>query len=176
MPFDDKVRQDAKGMTLDVPEYFFYMLFQAQRRREMAFDAALADGELNINRWRTLSVIRRIQDCTMKDLARFTAIDRTTLTRSVDQLVEQGIVQRTTPPGDRRKVVLTLTETGVTFFEAALSILTDFNNRALQGVSRERQAVVVEVLQTILQNLCTPQDQAADLLSFGIPARRTAAA
>ena len=167
MPFDNKVPESVRAIALDVPEYFFYLLFQAQRRRDITFDAALADGGLNINRWRTLSVIQRLHDCTMKDLAGFTAIDRTTLTRSVDQLVEQGLVNRSTPPGDRRKVVLTLTETGESFFQAAIGMLDDFNRAALRGVSKERQLVVMDVLQTVVRNLCAEEDQAEEILTFG---------
>ncbi len=44
--------------------------------------------------WRALAVVRRIDDCTMKALARYSSIDRTTLTRTVDQLVEQGKSKR----------------------------------------------------------------------------------
>ena len=167
MPFETVVPESVRALALDVPEYFFYLLFQAQRRRDITFDAALAEGGLNINRWRTLSVIQRLQDCTMKDLAGFTAIDRTTLTRSVDQLVDQGLVSRSTPPGDRRKVVLTLTDTGEVFFQAAVGLLDDFNREALHGVSKERQLVVLDVLQTIVRNLCAAQDQAEEILTFG---------
>lgn len=167
MKVDHGVPEAVRAIALDVPEYFFYLLFQAQRRRDMTFDAALAEGGLNITRWRTLSVIRRLHDCTMKDLAGFTAIDRTTLTRSVDQLVEQGLVNRSTPPGDRRKVVLTLTEAGDAFFSEAVGMLNDFNHQALRGVSAERQLVVLDVLQTVLRNLCEEQDQAEDILTFG---------
>ncbi|HEX7760683.1 MAG TPA: MarR family transcriptional regulator [Caulobacteraceae bacterium] len=167
MEVDHKVPDAVRAIALDVPEYFFYLLFQAQRRRDMTFDAALAEGGLNITRWRTLSVIRRLDECTMKDLAGFTAIDRTTLTRSVDQLVEQGLVNRATPPGDRRKVVLTLTEAGDTFFQAAIGLLDAFNREALEGVSAERQLVVLDVLQTVLRNLCEAKDQAEEILTFG---------
>ncbi len=172
MPFDQSVSQAVRERSVDVPEYFFYLLFQAQRRRDLTFDMALAEGGLNINRWRALSVIRRIHGCTMKDLAGFTAIDRTTLTRAVDQMVEQGLVLRATPPGDRRKVVLTLTDEGEAFFQAALSVLNDFNRVALEGVPEDRQLVVLDVLGRILRNLCATEEQLAELLTFGGRERR----
>lgn len=176
MPFDETISQAVRERAVDVPEYFFYLLFQAQRRRDMTFDVALAEGGLNINRWRTLSVIRRLHACTMKDLAGFTAIDRTTLTRSVDQMVEQGLVLRATPPGDRRKVVLTLTEDGERFFQAALEVLNEFNRKALEGVPEDRQLVVLDVLGRIVRNLCTSDEQVAEVLTFGGRERRNAIA
>src|SRR5689334_5589804 len=82
---------------IGVAEYAFYLIFYIQRWRDTTLDETLKGTGLNVTRWRTLAVIERIEDCTMSQLAHFTAVDRTTLTRSVDQLVKAGLVHRWTP-------------------------------------------------------------------------------
>ncbi|OYW92076.1 MAG: hypothetical protein B7Z13_10905, partial [Caulobacterales bacterium 32-67-6] len=54
---------------LDVPEYFFYLLFQAVRRRDAAFERALAPLELSLGQWRAISTVRRFGVCSMSDLS-----------------------------------------------------------------------------------------------------------
>lgn len=164
-PYDTST--DPTGeFPVDVPEYFFYLMFIANRHRDLSFDIALAPIGLTLNRWRTLSVIRRLPNCTMKDLARYTTIDRTTLTRAVDHLVEQGVVERSTPPGDRRKVELALTDKGEAVYVAAVDILARFNRAALEGIDVAAQRQIVRSLKTLVSNLVTDPVLRAELLAF----------
>jgi DNA-binding MarR family transcriptional regulator len=89
---------------IEASAYLFYLLFQASRQRDLHYDRKLAALGLNLHRWRILAVIRRIENCSMKDLALFGAVDRTTLTRTVDRLVAEGLVERWAAPRDRRRV------------------------------------------------------------------------
>src|SRR5204863_3339884 len=112
-------------------EWFFYLMFQTVRRRDQAFAGALDALGLNLPKWRALSVISRLSGCTMNELAEFTTIDRTTLTRTADQLIEAGLVSRGGLPGDRRIVRLEMTEIGEGIFQTALAQMRGFNRQAL---------------------------------------------
>src|SRR5690349_3236139 len=110
-PQPNSVDPDGE-FPLGAPEYFFYLLFQAQRQRDLSLDRALSPVGLNLAQWRTLAIVRRIDVCSMTLLARYSTVDRTTLTRAVDQLVDRGLVARWTPDHDRRQVNLRLTDEG----------------------------------------------------------------
>jgi DNA-binding MarR family transcriptional regulator len=112
----------------------------------------------------------------MKDLARLTAIDRTTLTRAVDQLVEQGLVERSTPAGDRRKVQMCLSAEGEAFYREASKLNTEFNRRALSGISQRQQVETLQVLNRVIRNISGDRDIARELLTFGGPGRQRAVA
>lgn len=148
---------------LDVPEYFFYLLFQAVRRRDAAFERALGPLELSLAQWRAISTVRRFGACSMSDLAAFTAVDRTTLTRSVDQLVRRDLMARTTPPADRRQVHLSLTQQGQDIYDQAVDQLLAFNRQALAGVDPGRQREISRGLATVIRNLA-PDPQVAEAL------------
>lgn len=141
-------------------EWFFYLLFQAVRRRDQAFGEALEGLGLNLPKWRALSVISRLAGCTMNELAEFTTIDRTTLTRTADQLIDADLVARCGLPGDRRIVRLEMTEKGETVFAKALTAMRGFNRAALEGVSAEDQDHLRDTLRAVLANITGSADRA----------------
>ena len=141
-------------------EWFFYLLFQTVRRRDQAFGGALEDLGLNMPKWRALSVINRLSGCTMNELAEFTTIDRTTLTRTADQLIDAGLVARCGLPGDRRIVRLEMTEKGEVTFAKAMTAMRRFNREALEGVSSEDQDHLRDTLRAVLANITGSADRA----------------
>ena len=148
-------------------EYLFYLIFQIDRQRDIAFEALIGPLDLDLASWRCLSIIRRIDGCTMKALATYSTIDRTTLTRSVDYLVGRGLVERTTPPTDRRKVNLTLTEAGEAMYGRAVSVLAAPNNQILAPLSDAARREIARSLQGVLKSAVTDPVQAEALLTFG---------
>lgn len=148
-------------------EYFFYLLFQAGRQRDLHFARALSEAGLNIDRWRTLAIIRRIGDCTMKELALYSTVDRTTLTRAVDQLVEQGVVERTTPNRDRRKVNLRLSPAGEELYAKAVVLLLRDNASILDGVDEALLRNATRLLQQSVRRMIVNEDEADALINFG---------
>jgi DNA-binding MarR family transcriptional regulator len=160
---------DADGeFPLGPPEYFFYLLFQAARQRDLFFDRELAPVGLNLAQWRSLAIIRRLNSCTMTALARFSTVERTTLTRAVDQLVDRGLIDRSTPDRDRRQVNLRLSDAGKTVYSQAVAILKDRNAAMLSEVDPKRLRDATHVLQEALLKLTGEGDLAIDLLNFGI--------
>ena len=109
----------------ELTSYLFHLFAVVSRHREARLETELKPIGLNLSRHRALSVISTLQPCTMSELADFSAVDRTTLTRTVDQLVDSGLVERTTPREDRRQVLLTLTEQGRTTCQRSLRAIYD---------------------------------------------------
>jgi MarR family transcriptional regulator for hemolysin len=161
---------DPQGeFPLAPAEYFFYLLYLAARQRDLRFGEALSETGLSLARWRTLAIIRRIENCTMKALALYTAIDRTTLTRAVDVLVEQGLVDRLPIRGDRRKVSLALTEAGEAAYARAVTILMTENGAVLQRFDDGALRDATRILQQVIVALMDDVSEAQDLIAFGRP-------
>lgn len=164
---------NAPDLTGEFPmapaEYYFYLLFQAGRQRDLHFERTLARAGLNIARWRTLAIIRRIGECTMKELALYSTVDRTTLTRAVDQLVEQGLVERTIPHRDRRKVNLSLSPAGEAQYAQAVPLLLAGNAELLAGFSEQQVRAAVRLLQSSIRRMIDDPKAAELLINFGRP-------
>ena len=161
---------DPKGeFPLAPTEYLFYLLFHAARGRDLHFERALRRAGLNVARWRALAVIRRMGECTMTELALYSTIDRTTLTRAVDQLAAQGLVDRTVPHRDRRKVCLSLTPAGEALYAKAVPLLLAGNAELLQGCSEVEIRSAARLLQAAIRRM-TDDPKTADLvIDFGRP-------
>ncbi|WP_068877183.1 MULTISPECIES: MarR family winged helix-turn-helix transcriptional regulator [unclassified Phenylobacterium] len=150
-------------------EYLFYLLFQAARQRDLFFGRTAGASGLTLQHWRTLAVIRRIQNCSMKDLALYAAVDRTTLTRVVDHLVAQGLVERWSPARDRRQVQVALSAAGETAFDGAVASLLESNRAMLAGVDEASAREAARVLQQIIRNMMEDPLAAERLLAYGRP-------
>ncbi|MEJ0065579.1 MAG: MarR family transcriptional regulator [Caulobacteraceae bacterium] len=138
---------------LDLTSYVFHLFAVVGRHREARLETALKPLGLSLSRHRALSVIYTLEPCTMSELADFSAVDRTTLTRTVDQLVDGGLVERATPREDRRQVVLTLTDQGRRSCRRALKAIYAVSRELLAGVAEEDQRVVARSLEAMLGRL-----------------------
>ena len=105
----------------------------------------------------------------MNTLARFTAIERTTLTREVDQLVARGLIERTTPANDRRRVSLSLTEEGEKVYAQGIPLVAEATGQAMKGVDPEKLREFARTLQVIMLNLVDDPDWAHELISYARP-------
>lgn len=150
----------------ELNEYAGYLMQLAARFREKALDDALEPLGVNAMRSRVLSILRRLQPCTMGEVAFFSTIDRTTLTRVVDQLTRQGLVQRQTPADDRRKVTLTLTSDGHSLVERATATIQSVNRAVYGDISDEHLQRATGVLRAVLAATVTDPRALEMLLTF----------
>jgi DNA-binding MarR family transcriptional regulator len=140
----------AGEFPLDLTSYVFHLFAVVARHREARLEMALKPVGLSLSRHRALSVIYTLEPCTMSELADYSAVDRTTLTRTVDQLVDGGLVERATPREDRRQVVLTLTDQGRRTCRRSLKAIYAVSRELLTNVAEEDQRVVARSLEAML--------------------------
>jgi DNA-binding MarR family transcriptional regulator len=131
------------------------------RRRDVALARALEPTGLTLAKWRALAVIGRLDACAMTELAEFSVVDRTTLTRTVDQLVADGLVERVPSPADRRLVLLRLTAQGRAAAEQARAAANAANRRILEGVTEDQVRAALGALLSAADNMMPGSDDAA---------------
>jgi DNA-binding MarR family transcriptional regulator len=145
---------DPQGeFPLDLTTYLFHLLAVIGRHREAQLDRLLQPLGLSLSRHRALSVIASQGPLTMSELADYSAIDRTTMTRIVDQLVEAELVERATPRQDRRQVILSLTAKGQAACRESLKAIWRHNRHVLKGLDEARQRTAARVLESFLARL-----------------------
>jgi DNA-binding MarR family transcriptional regulator len=145
---------DPKGeFPLDLTTYVFHLFTVTTRHRDARLETLLKPLGLSLPRHRALSVIAAQEPCTMTELAEFSAVDRTTLTRTIDQLVQSGHVARSTPPEDRRQVVLTLTDSGRAACRGSMRAIYRLNQQLLDGMDEDDQRVLARAFERFLGHL-----------------------
>lgn len=145
---------DPEGEFIaDVPVHLFLLAFQAVRRNDTQNERLLKSVGVTLVNWRALLIIDRLQPCTMNELASVSTVERTTLTRTIDQLVAEGLATRTTPPEDRRKVLISLTPEGIDALDAGKLLIYDGQKKAVASIDPARLREVARVLMEVVQNL-----------------------
>jgi DNA-binding MarR family transcriptional regulator len=139
------------------------------RFRDVELDHALAPIGLSVARYRALNAIVIFEPCLMGELAEFIGADRTTITRTVDQLVAAGLVERRTPASDRRQVELSATGAGKDLTQKARPIVFALNKRVLEGVPDHLQRAVIRAEQRMFANLAVEPRAIDRMLGFRRP-------
>ncbi len=86
-------------------------------------------------------------------LGKYTGLEKSSLTRMVDDLEKKGIVYRKTDPGDRRKVLVSLTEKGLNYYNCLSQITAEMADEILQFVNDTDVENFVHSLETMVKIL-----------------------
>ncbi len=139
--------------------YLLNLLVAVGRVRDSHLEPLLRPLGLTVSRYRALTVVWRLGSCTMSELAIMSAVDRTTLTRTVDQLAADDLVTRSIDPADRRKVTLNISRSGRALLHKADAVVRACNDECLAEVPEPMQRIMVRGLELMLGRLGATAEQ-----------------
>jgi DNA-binding MarR family transcriptional regulator len=119
-------------------------------------------SNLTLAQARALLGVFRWQGIRQVDLADFMEIQPISLARLLDQLAENGWVERRPDPKDRRAFQLYLTPAAAPIVKLIKEASQEFQNRAMAGLSGEQREALIAGLNKLRENLT--------LLSKEVPA------
>ncbi|WP_188973744.1 MarR family winged helix-turn-helix transcriptional regulator [Deinococcus aerolatus] len=96
-----------------------------------------------------LTTLQREGDQTLAALTRTLNLDKAWLSRSTDDLVEQGLLVKTPHPNDRRALLLRLTDAGQTSAQDLDAQLNAQSSRVLARLPEEDRAAALRLLTTL---------------------------
>ncbi len=131
-------------------DYLFHLLVAVSRHRDDDLERALRPLGLNLSYYRAMGVLAHFAPCTMTELAEFSMVDRTTLTRTVDQLVTRGLADRCHAKSDRRHIMLCLTETGWGRFVMAQEVVRSRNEVLLEKTPAHLRRAMIRAQQALI--------------------------
>lgn len=138
------------------------------------YDEALAESGLRVTQFSLLKRIRRLGVASIGALAAETALDRTTLTRNLQPLLEAGLVEET-EGSDRRQRPLRLTAAGESSLARAMPLWQEAQKRIDSLLGRERAKALRELLAALegAAAVAAPQAAAQPDGRRPVPQRRT---
>lgn len=95
------------------PQELLYLLTRAERLAVRRVQSVLDEFDCSVEAWRVLGLLSDGQGHNMTALADHAFLPAPSLTKLVDQLVEQNLVYRRVDPADRRRVLAHLTPRGM---------------------------------------------------------------
>ena len=84
-----------------------------RRRIIRSLDSSSFGLPINVTQERVLMTIFKVSYINMKELSALVGLEKSSLTRVIDSLIEKGLVTRSHVVEDRRRLNCTLTETGL---------------------------------------------------------------
>jgi len=142
------------GHELDAPPWSRVegTLLSTARAVRRAYDAALAELEVNLSEASVLAHLRDGGPLTQTELARRIGSGRARMGAWIDGLVTKGAVVREADPHDRRVWKVALTDAGRTLWEDTVRIDRAIRQALRDGTTAEDRARLDALLTLINQN------------------------
>ncbi len=115
-----------------------------------------------------LLAFRQTASLTMNDLSEAMGLANSTMTRTVDQLVQKGLVDREPDSEDRRVVRVRLSGQGQKTQLAVKSVLQDFFKQALSEIPEGEREAVLQSLESVKRAIANGLASCCDVT---VPAR-----
>lgn len=111
----------------------------------------MCEAEYGITRreWRMLAELALNEGVLSSQLAELTGLDRARTSRAITSMAVKGLVERRPRPGDRREILLSLTEAGQQLYERLLPRVAGINRELVSTLSQAE----ADTLDTLLRRL-----------------------
>jgi DNA-binding MarR family transcriptional regulator len=141
--------------VFDFEQHLFFWFTQVISRRDRQLAAALRPYGVRVPAWRVLGALYGRRGFSMTEVADIVAVDPTTLSRTVAQLVRAGLVSRLADVGDKRVARLTLTPAGTRLTQRILPVVFRLNEAATAGLPEPMVALMRWAMREMRGNLET---------------------
>lgn len=137
------------GLTNYVP----YLMNRIMGRYNASLRDEMSGLGLTTPKMRALAVLSVIDGLLIRELAVYSVVEQSTLSRALDQLANDGLIRREADATDSRATRIFITEAGRTTFETLWPRMAEANSRMFRGISDDERRAFVGTLQKMLANI-----------------------
>ncbi|MDJ0757500.1 MAG: MarR family transcriptional regulator [Ardenticatenaceae bacterium] len=139
--------------TSSIEKATAYIIQRTARLLRFRLSKFLEAYAISPEQWYILFKLHERPGRSQSELADPNLNDHPNITRMVDALQRNGLLNRTPDPADRRRHQLYLTAAGRELMTAILPLVVEERQKIFQGVSEAEVGQLVSILQRIEQNL-----------------------
>lgn len=114
-------------------------------------------GGISMTQCHALVEIGRAKSISLIALSELLNLDNSTMSRTVNNLVNNGLVERELDKKDRRYVTIKLSESGIKLFASIESNRNSFYLKVLQSIPSDKQEQVLISMQILLEAISENQ-------------------
>lgn len=115
-------------------------------------------GEMDRTQLHVLALVKRQPGIRSSEISRIFGLDLSTVSRHVSDLVNQGLVERSEDPDDRRALLLHPTDSGMDLVNEISERQQQVLDRALASWSTEDQAELIRLISRLTTDLSDQSD------------------
>lgn len=113
--------------------------------------AEAACCELTLSQCYTLIEVGRADEITLNELAEILNLDKSTMSRNIDNLVKSKLLKRRIAPDDRRYVLISLAESGLEMFTRINSAMDAYFAELVAAIPEQDREVAVAGVQLLVK-------------------------
>ena len=142
-----------KHRSAPLDKYFSYAVAAAHRKLHTHLNGQLRAFGIQVETWRILETLDQTDGLTMSGLAEIVLMNPPAMTKMVDRMVADGLVQRQIGIEDQRRVTLILTDMGIELVLNVRRPASEQNDAILAQLGPEKVKLIHEALDILDQNL-----------------------
>jgi len=150
-------RQAAAPPEGFVPNYLAYLLARASVVVSGEFHARLKDWNLSVPEWRVLACLMDVEGLSVGELAAMALMKQPRLTKVLDRMEAEGLVERRGTAADRRRTPIHLTPKGRATVKPVLRAARTHEATLLKQFTDDERAVIKHALDLLITGSATPQ-------------------
>ena len=137
------------------PLHHGFLIHDVSRLRRTVMDRKMKPMGITRSQWWVLTNLSRHEGdaLTQVELARLLDVGKVTVGGLIDRLEENGLVERTPDPNDRRVRRITVSPKGRKLVDEMQAVALELNNQSMVGVSEQEKKVLVDILSKMKENL-----------------------
>ena len=140
-------------MTTETPHDFLFLLFEVQRLLRLFADKEASRYGLTRAQWAVLAKLERSEGLKQTELAELMEMQPITLTRLIDRLCANDLIERRSDPNDRRANRLYLRPAAKPLLELLAKLRAKLTETALAGMSSDDAGRMLSQFASIKDNI-----------------------
>ena len=138
---------------IGLTNYAPYLMNRIMGRYNASLRDEMAGLGLTTPKMRALAVLSVIEGPLIRELAVYSVVEQSTLSRALDQLATDGLIRRETDAADSRATRVYITDTGRAHFETLWPRMAEAQERMFRGIGADERRAFVGTLQKMLTNI-----------------------
>ncbi len=138
-----------KRDSLPLDKYFSYAVASAHRKLHTSLNRQLRAFGVQVETWRILETLNQTDGLTMSELAEIVLMNPPALTKMVDRMVADGLVQRQIGREDQRRVTLVLTDMGIELVLNVRTLVDEQNAAIVAQLGPQKVKLIHEALDVL---------------------------
>lgn len=141
------LRPESDGYVLE--EQVGHLLRRAHQRHTAIFQDKIGAKQLTPLQFAALIKLRDVTEVSQNQLGRLTAMDAATMQGVIQRLLTRGLIERRQDPSDRRRLQLSLSESGQILVEECADIGDEISEQTLAPLSAGDRRQFLELLSRL---------------------------
>lgn len=150
---DDIAPRPQRLGEIGLSNFAPYLMNRIMGRYNASLRDEMAALGLSTPKMRALAVLAVIDGPLIRELAVYSVVEQSTLSRALDQLDVDGLVRRAADAEDSRATRVYLTEAGRSAFETLWPHMAESYARMFRGIPDDERRAFVGTLQKMLANI-----------------------